>query len=146
MSDVGPTLFTRIIQGELPGRFVWRDDHVVAFLTIEPIRPGHTLVVPVTPVDQWIDLEPSTWLAVNEVALAVGRAISEAFQPTRVGSIIAGMEVPHCHVHLVPIDSEGELSFALADRTATPEDLDSACERIRSVLLQAGHETSVPTD
>lgn len=144
MTDAEGTLFTRIIRGELPGRFVWRDDRVVAFLTIAPVRPGHTLVVPVDEVDRWTDLDEASWLEVNRVSLEVGRAIQTAFDPTRVGSIIAGMEVPHCHVHLIPIDSEQQLSFALVDTSASGEDLDDAAERIRAELRRSGHGASVP--
>jgi len=147
MGDDQPTVFTRIIDGELPGRFVWRDDRVVAFLTIEPIRAGHTLVVPVTPVDQWTDLDDQTWAAVSRVSQVVARGLLDAFAPARVGSIIAGLEVPHCHVHLVPIDSESELSFALATGgvgAGAPEALDDAAERIRVALRAQGHGASVP--
>jgi diadenosine tetraphosphate (Ap4A) HIT family hydrolase len=138
MADTEPTVFTRIIRGELPGRFVWRDEDVVAFLTIEPIRPGHTLVVPVAPVDHWIDVDPGLWARIAEVQHRVGRAIMAAFAPARIGAVIAGLEVPHCHVHLIPIDDESELSFANADRAARGEDLDDAAERIRAALRDLG--------
>lgn len=137
--DPEPTLFTRIIRGELPGRFVWRDPEVVAFLTIAPMRPGHTLVVPVRQVDRWTDLDAATWVRVAEVQLAVGQALQQAFQPARVGSIIAGMEVPHCHVHLVPIRSESDLDFAKADGSPGADALDDAAQRIRQALSAAGH-------
>jgi len=139
MSTPEPTIFTRIIRGEFPGRFVWRDDRVVAFLTIAPLRPGHTLVVPVEQVDHWTDLDPELWADLARVQLAVGQALMTAFSPARVGSIIAGLEVPHCHVHLVPIDSEADLDFARADGSPDPESLDDAAERIRAALRSAGH-------
>lgn len=141
-----PTVFTRIIRGELPGRFVWREDDVVAFLTIAPIRPGHTLVVPVAQVDRWTDLDPDTWRRVGDVQHRVGRALQAAFEPTRVGSIIAGMEVPHCHVHLIPIDDERQLDFSLADPSTSADELDDAAGRIRSALRDLGGGASVPTD
>jgi histidine triad (HIT) family protein len=139
-----PTIFTRIIRGELPGRFVWRDDTVVAFLTIAPMNPGHTLVVPVAQVDHWTDVDPDLWARIAVVQQAVGRAIMAAFSPTRVGSIIAGLEVPHCHVHLVPIDSEAELDFARADGSPDPAVLDDAAERIRAALREHGHPEVAP--
>ena len=77
------TLFTKIIEGEVPGRFVWRQDDVVAFLTINPITPGHTLVVPVAEVDHWLDLEPAVAARCFEVAQAIGQAQMAAFSPTR---------------------------------------------------------------
>jgi histidine triad (HIT) family protein len=134
-----PSVFTMIIDGRIPGRFVWRDDHVVAFLTIAPIRPGHTLVVPIAQIDHWTDLPADVWARVSEVQLAVGTALMEAFRPARVGAIIAGMEVPHCHVHLVPIDHESDLSFANADPDVPAEELDDVAERIRAALRAAGH-------
>ena len=134
-----PSVFSRIIAGELPGRFVWRDPEVVAFTTIAPMRPGHTLVVPVEQVDQWTDLPDGLWGRMAGVQLAVGRALMAAFEPVRVGTIIAGLEVPHCHVHLVPIRSEADLDFALADPSPDPHALDEAAERIRAALRAAGH-------
>lgn len=134
-----PTVFTRIIRGEIPGRFVWRDPEVVAFLTIAPMRPGHTLVVPVRQVDHWTDLDPALWNRMAEVQLAVGQALMAAFEPVRVGSIIAGLEVPHCHVHLVPIRSEADLDFARADASPDPSALDEAADAIRAALRASGH-------
>ena len=132
------TLFTRIIDGELPGRFVWRDDDAVAFLTINPIAPGHTLVVPRAEVDHWVDLDPSLARHLMAVAQVVGQAQMAAFSPTRVGMIIAGLEVPHTHLHLIPIDTEADLSFAKADPSPAPEALDDAAERLRSALRGMG--------
>ena len=138
------SLFTRIIDGELPGRFVWRDDDVVAFLTIGPIRPGHTLVVPVEQIDHWTDVPADLWVRIGEVQQTVGRALMDAFSPVRVGSIIAGLEVPHCHVHLIPIDAESDLSFANVDPDPDPAALDAAAEKIRGALRAAGHGAHVP--
>jgi diadenosine tetraphosphate (Ap4A) HIT family hydrolase len=95
------TLFTKIIEGEIPGRFVWRDDRAVVFLTIAPITPGHVLVVPIEEVDHWIDLDPELAAHLMRVAMEVGRAQMQVFTPRRIGMIIAGLEVPHCHLHLV---------------------------------------------
>lgn len=139
-SDAAPSVFTRIIRGELPGRFVWRDAEVVAFLTIAPLRPGHTLVVPVRQVDHWTDLDPSLWLRMCEVQLAVGRAQMAALRPERVGTIIAGLEVPHCHVHVVPIRTEADLDFARADASPDPEAMDDVARRLRDALVRAGHD------
>jgi histidine triad (HIT) family protein len=133
-----PSVFTRIIDGELPGRFVWRDDDVVAFLTIEPMRPGHTLVVPRAEVDHWVDMDPELAARVFEVCRVVGEALNRAFRPRRVGVLIVGDEVPHTHVHLVPIEHAGQLSFALADRSPDPAALDDAAERIRDELRAMG--------
>ena len=133
------TLFTKIIEGEIPGRFVWRDERVVAFLTIAPIARGHALVVPVAEVDHWVDLDAALAAHLMDVASHVGRAQMAAFSPTRIGMIIAGLEVPHCHMHLIPIDSEADLSFARADHDPDPAALDEAAERLRGALRDAGH-------
>lgn len=134
-----PTLFTRIIDGELPGRFVWKDDRVVAFLTVGPVKPGHTLVVPRQEVAHWIDMEPELARQVMDVCLAVGRAIQRAFGPERVGQAIVGLEVPHVHVHLIPIDEMGDIDFSKADPNPDPAVLDAAAERIRAALRELGH-------
>ena len=137
------TLFTKIIEGEIPGRFVWRDERAVVFLTIAPITPGHVLVVPIEEVDHWIDLDPELAAHLMRVAREVGRAQMQAFEPRRVGMIIAGLEVPHCHLHLVPIDSEAELSFSRANHDPDPTALDDAADRLRDVLRDLGHRDRV---
>lgn len=129
-----PTLFTRIIEGELPGRFVWRDDVCVAFLSIAPIRTGHTLVVPIAEVDHWLDLDAATAAHLMTVSQTVGNAQMAAFAPKRVGLIIAGLEVPHCHVHVIPIDAESDLRFDRADPSTPAEALDDAADRLRTAL------------
>ena len=134
-----PSIFSRIIQGELPGRFLWRDDKAVAFLTIAPIKPGHTLVVPIEEVDHWLDADPELNAHLTAVAQKVGAAIQEVFQPTRVGLMIAGLEVAHLHLHLVPIHELRDLDFARADQSPAPEAMDEAAEKIRAALRAAGH-------
>ena len=133
------SVFTRIIDGELPGRFVWRDEEVVAFLSIGPLAPGHTLVVPRAEVDHWIDLDPATWQRVGEVTQIIGRALQAAFAPPRVGTAIAGFEVPHCHVHVVPLRELADLDFARVDPDPDPAALDDAADRIRDALRSLGH-------
>jgi len=134
-----PTIFTRIIEGELPGTFVWRDDRCVAFLSIAPMRPGHTLIVPIAEVDKWTELEPDLAAHLMVVAQRIARAQEAAFDPVRVGLIIAGLEVPHCHLHAVPIDRESDLHFENADPNATPDDLAAAADKIRAALASAGY-------
>ncbi|MFP3906381.1 MAG: HIT family protein, partial [Acidimicrobiales bacterium] len=132
------TIFTRIIRGELPGRFVWRDDTCVAFMSIAPLQPGHTLVVPIDEVDHWIDLEPTTLTHLMGVSQTIGQAIQRAFEPAKVGLMLAGLEVPHTHIHLVPIRGVHDLDFANADTDASGEELDAAAERIRTELRATG--------
>src|SRR3954466_5122789 len=132
------TPFTRLIEGELPGTFVWRDDVCVAFLSIAPLRPGHTLVVPRVEVDHWIDLPAETTAHLMGVAHEIGAAQMDAFSPARIGLIIAGLEVPHTHLHVVPIDAERDLSFANADPDASSESLAAAADRLRAALRARG--------
>jgi histidine triad (HIT) family protein len=132
------TLFTRIIDGDIPGTFVWRDDQCVAFLSINPLRQGHTLVVPREEVDHWIDCPPELANHLFSVARQIGMALQRAFRPTRVGLMIAGLEVPHLHIHLVPMDGVHDLDFANAASSVESEELESAAERIRSELRGMG--------
>ena len=133
-----PTLFTKIIAGEIPGRFVWRDDRVVAFLTIEPLRPGHVLVVPRQEIDHWLDVPPDLAGHLFQVAQRVGRAVQRAFPARKVGLMVAGLEVPHVHLHVTPIDDVHDLDFERQDRNADPRALDDAAERIRRALRDLG--------
>ena len=134
------TLFTKIINGEIPGRFVWRDDRVVAFLTIAPLKPGHVLVVPIEEVDHWLDLDPDLLADLMQVSQTIGRAVDQAFAPAKVGLMIAGLEVPHVHVHIVPMAGVRDLDFANADPDPSAESLDEAAEQIRLALAELGEE------
>jgi len=134
-----PTIFTKIIQGELPGRFVWRDDRVVAFLTIAPLKPGHTLVVPIREVDHWLDLEPDELSHLHAVAQHVGKAIESVWSPPKVGMVVIGLEVPHVHVHLSPIWNVHDLDFSKSEANPDPDMMDDAAKRIRAALREAGH-------
>jgi histidine triad (HIT) family protein len=135
------SVFSRIIAGELPGRFVWSDEVCVAFLSINPLRPGHVLVVPREEVEHWIDLDLGTWEHLNRVSKAIGTALQRAYAPAKVGLMLAGLEVPHVHVHLVPIDDLHDLDFANADPDPGEDALDEAAQVIRTALreLGAGH-------
>jgi diadenosine tetraphosphate (Ap4A) HIT family hydrolase len=133
-----PSIFSRIIAGELPGRFVWKDDRVVAFLSIAPMMPGHTLVVPRDEVDHWIDLDPALAAHLFTVAQQIGRAQQAEWNPRRVGMLIVGEEVPHTHLHVVPINQPDELSFAHVDPSPDPAALDAAAARMRTRLRALG--------
>ena len=115
-----PTIFTRIIDGEIPGTFIWRDDRCVAFLSINPLAHGHVLVVPIAEVDHWIDLPAGDVAHLIEVSHVIGHAQQAAFAPERIGLIIAGYEVPHVHVHVIPTTSMADLSFANAAASVEP--------------------------
>ena len=139
-----PTIFTRIIDGDIPGRFVWSDSVCVAFMDVRPLNRGHVLVVPRAEVDHWIDLEPKVASHLMTVAHAVATAQQVAFSPTRVGMMIAGFEVPHTHVHVIPVDHMGHLDFANADTEPDQERLDGDMLLLRQLLRDHGHEKSVP--
>ena len=128
------SLFTRIINGELPARFVWQDDKCVAFLSIRPLRPGHTLVVPRAEVDHWLDADADLLAYLMKTAQMVGRAQMAAFKPARIGMMIAGLEVPHLHIHVVPIRGMQDLDFA--NQVPNPDEamMDSAAAAIRQQL------------
>ncbi|MBC3185645.1 HIT family protein [Corynebacterium sp. zg-331] len=130
------SVFSRIIAGELPARFVYRDDTVVAFLSIAPVAYGHTLVVPVAEVDRWTDLPAETWAHVAEVSQQVGRAVVEAFDCSRAGTLIAGFEVPHTHVHVFPAEdmSGFDLSAAMPMDSTDPDAMDAAARALRAAL------------
>ena len=135
-----PTLFTRIIDGEIPGVFVWRDPECVAFLSINPMHAGHTLVVPRVEVDHWIDLEPTLAAHTFQVAQTIGRAQQLAQLARRIGVMIVGDEVPHVHIHVVPFDAVAELSFAHADPDPPEGSLAANAARIRAALEELGAE------
>lgn len=128
------TIFTRIINGEIPGTFVWKDDLCVAFMSINPLRPGHALVVSREEIDHWIDCPDGLRDHLFSVAQMVGRAQQEAFQPAKVGLMIAGLEVPHLHIHVVPIDGVHDLDFANAAGSVERHELEQAAEAIRTRL------------
>jgi diadenosine tetraphosphate (Ap4A) HIT family hydrolase len=134
-----PSLFTKIIDGELPAHFVWKDDVCVAFLSIAPLKPGHVLVVPRQEKDHWIDLDAGIWQHVAGVAQSVGQAVQKTYSPLKVGSTILGIEVPHVHVHVVPIWSPTDLDFHNADSGARPEDLAREADKLRAALRELGH-------
>ena len=135
-----PTLFTRIIEGEIPGVFVWRDPECVVFLSINPMHPGHALVVPVAEVDHWIDLDPAVAAHLFQVAQTIGKAQDAAFSPRRIGMLIVGDEVPHVHLHVVPFETVSELSFAHADPNPPEGSLEVAAVKIRAALRDLGAE------
>lgn len=128
------TIFSRIIDGDIPGTFVWRDEHCVVFMSINPMAHGHALVVPIEEVDHWVDASPTLTAHLFEVTRVIGVAQRAAFGCERVGVIIAGYEVPHTHIHVVPTNSMSELSFANAAASVERDDLDRAAEAIRSEL------------
>lgn len=128
-----PSLFTRIIKGEIPCEKILENDDYFAFMDIRPINPGHTLVVPKLEVDELFEAPDAILQGVLPFAKRIAKAIKEAVGCRRVGMLTAGFEVPHAHIHLVPIDGEGELKFSRA-KPARPEDLAEMAAKIRARL------------
>src|ERR1700743_795234 len=130
------SIFTKIINRELPGRFVYEDDDVVAFLTIEPMTQDTTLVVPRAEIDQWQEIEEPAFARVMAVSQLIGQAVCKAFRAERAGVSIAGLEAAHLHLHVCPTRRLGDSGFANVDRNPSPESLDAAQAKIKSALEQ----------
>ena len=133
------TIFTMIIEGKLPARFVWKDESCVVFLSIRPLRPGHVLVVPRAEVDHWLDLDAGLLAHLAETAQAIGKAQMVGFNPERIGVMLAGLEVPHCHFHVVPIRGLHDLDFGNQDPDPDTALMDDAAETIRRELRKLGY-------
>lgn len=129
------TIFSKIIDGDIPGQIVWRDDVCAAFLDIEPLTPGHVLVVPRAEVDHWADLPSPTLAHVTDVAARIGRAQQVAFDAQRAGVIVQGFEVPHAHLHVFPTSDPGDFDLSRKG----PRDQDSLAQdaaALRGALMQ----------
>ncbi len=137
------TVFSKIISGEFPGRFVWADDKVVAFLSIGPLTKGHTLVVPREEIDKWTEAPTELVTHATEVAQKIGAAQVVAFNAERAGLMLAGFEVPHLHVHVWPVNSLDDFNLANVRHDVPDAEFDDAAHLLRVALRQAGHEEFV---
>ncbi len=120
---------------ELPGHFVWEDEDCIAILSINPIQTGHTLVIPREEIDHWLAVPPDLAAQLFLVAQNIGHAQKAVFNPPRVGLIIAGEEVPHTHLHVIPMFSIDDLNFANAQASVPPEDLAATAQQLSAELL-----------
>ena len=127
------TIFTKILQHELPGHFVYEDEVCGAFLSIAPLKDGHVLVVPRHEVDHWLDLEGEEVAHCFQVAQNIGKVLMKVFPARKVALMVAGLEVPHAHIHVVPIQSEADLNFANAQEVGS-EKLQACAELIRKAM------------
>ncbi|WP_037041399.1 HIT family protein [Pseudonocardia halophobica] len=139
------TVFTKIIDGELPGRFVWSDERCAGFLSINPLGPGHTLVVPREEVDHWVDADPDLVAHLTGVCHTIAKAVEAIWQPPRVGFLVAGFEVPHLHLHVFPAWDMRAFDFANAAKSVDDAEQDGIAERLRTTLREAGHGDRVAT-
>lgn len=136
------SVFSAIIAGELPGRFVYQDDEFVGFLTIAPVTPGHTLVVPRQEIDQWQDVDSATFARLMTVAQRVGQAVRAAWDAPRAGLMIAGLEIPHLHVHVFPAFALGDFDLGRAQQDPSPQSLDEAQAKIVQALRDLGEPSA----
>jgi histidine triad (HIT) family protein len=125
---------------------VWKDEDVVAFLTIAPITPGHTLVVPREEVDSWTHASPELLAKVMDVAQRIGKVQEELFSAKRVGVLMEGFEVEHLHVHIWPAYSMADFEVHNVDHNPDPAVMDATAVKLRAALRAAGHESFVPED
>ncbi len=144
MSSSSPTVFTRIIDGTIPGRFVWADETCVAFATIEPHTDGHVLVVPRQEVGSYVDASDELVAHLAVVARRIGATQTRVFDAERAGVMVVGYGVDHLHVHVLPIRCEADISPAAARHDVPPAELDAAMERLRAGLAEDGWAANVP--
>lgn len=124
------SIFSRIAAGEIPSYKVAEDDRHFAFLDINPMAPGHVLVIPRREVDYLFDLEPEEYGALMEFARKVALKVKKAIPCQRVGVAVLGMEVPHAHIHLVPLQTEADMDFRAPKRDIAPDEMQRIAEAI----------------
>jgi histidine triad (HIT) family protein len=129
------TIFTRIVNGEIPAYKVAEDDRYLAFLDISPLSPGHTLVIPKTETDYIFDIESEEYAGLWLFARRVSSAVEKAVPCKRIGVAVIGLEVPHAHIHLIPMNRVSDMNFANPKLSLPAEEMASICERIRSYFV-----------
>lgn len=128
------TIFSKIIAGEIPSYKIAEDENYYAFLDIFPLSKGHTLVVPKTEVDYIFNLEDETYAGLMLFSKKVAAAIEKAIPCLRIGVAVLGLEVPHAHVHLVPLQSEGDLNFSNKKLQLSKEEFEDIAQKISAHL------------
>jgi histidine triad (HIT) family protein len=126
-----PTIFTRIINREIPGQIVAEDSQFIAFLDINPLTIGHTLVVPKKEVDYIYDLDDATLSGLNLFAKKVAIAIQKSVPCLRIGVSVIGLEVPHTHIHLIPMNTMDDMNFSRPKLKPSREELAAIAEKIK---------------
>jgi histidine triad (HIT) family protein len=124
------TLFTKIIAGEIPSHLVAKDPNYVAFLDINPVSKGHTLVVPQKEIDYIFDLDDAGLAGMLVFAKRVAKAIKKVIECKKIGIAVVGLEVPHAHIHLIPITEESDFSFEKPRKSFSPAELSAIAEAI----------------
>lgn len=128
------SIFTKIIKREIPGHIVAEDDRFIAFLDVMPLVEGHTLVVPKNEVDYIFDLDNNTLADLTVFAKKVAVALKRAVPCKRIGVAVIGLEVPHTHIHLVPLNSMGDINFTKSKLSLSAEVMKSIAEKIRKEI------------
>ena len=128
------SIFSRIVAGEIPCYKVAEDENYFAFLDISPMVKGHTLVIPKREVDYIFDLEDDALAGLHLFAKKVAVALKKAFPCQRIGMAVLGMEVPHTHIHLIPLQKESDMLFSNPKLSFTPEEMAEIAEAIRKQL------------
>jgi histidine triad (HIT) family protein len=126
------SIFTRIIRGEIPCHKVGEDEQFLAFLDINPVRVGHSLVIPKLEVDKFFDLPPDVLAGIMPFAQSVAKRIAAAVPCDRIGVSVVGLEVPHAHIHLIPINTIFDMDFSKPKVKMSQEELAALAERIRN--------------
>lgn len=140
------TLFTRIIDGEIPAHFVWQDDTCVAFLVIDPMTDGHTIVVPRQEVDSWLDADQELITHLTLVAQQIGKAQQAAWSSSRVGLLVEGFLVPHLHLHVWPANSVDDFDPHDVTHGQDQQILAANAKRLRAALRDQGAGDVVPAE
>lgn len=128
------TIFSRIVAGEIPSYKVAEDENYYAFLDINPVAKGHTLVIPKREVNYLFELDEDEYLGLWAFARKVAKALEAAVPCKRIGVAVLGMEVPHCHIHLVPLNTEGDLNFAKQKLTLPAEEMQAIAAAIAAKM------------
>jgi histidine triad (HIT) family protein len=128
------SIFTRIINGEIPSYKIAEDENYYAFLDINPLKKGHTLVIPKKEIDYLFDLDDETLGGMMKFSKNIARAIDKSIDCKRVGVVVLGMEVPHAHIHLIPLDKESDASFNQPKLKLSEQEFEETAEKIRSAL------------
>lgn len=129
-----PSIFTRIINREIPAHIVGEDDRFIAFLDINPLAIGHTLVIPKKEIDYIFDLDDDTLTGLNLFCKKVAFAIQSCVPCLRIGVTVIGLEVPHAHVHLIPLNSVGDMNFSKPKLSLSQEELQAVAIRIAAAF------------
>jgi len=129
------TIFSKIVDGEIPAHIVAETTEFMAFLDINPLRMGHVLVIPKKEIDYIFDMDEESYFGLTLFAKIVAKGIKEAFPCIKVGMAVIGLEVPHVHIHLIPMDNVSDMNFSLPKLNPTQEQLAEAAQKIKAALL-----------